>query len=134
MIDVLNTAKESISGDGRSSIEINAREGQFYLATIHRQENSDIEDRLREIIDALSELDLPTYIPSHPRLVKKCKEFDIELNKGSLRSIDPLSYRELVAAVIEASISSQTQGDFKGHFILERRAPLLEQKQSGLKP
>ena len=70
---------DSISGDGRSSTEINAREGQFYLATIHRQENSDIEDRLREIIDALSELDLPTYIPSHPRLIKRCKEFDIEI-------------------------------------------------------
>ena len=34
--------------------------------------------------------------------MKKCKEFDIELNKGSLRSIDPLSYRELVATVMKA--------------------------------
>ena len=102
MIDVLNTAKESVSDDGRSSEEINVPQGQFYLATIHRQENTDIEDRLREIIDSLSELDSPTYIPSHPRLVKRCKEFNIELNSGSLRSIDPLSYRELVAAVMKA--------------------------------
>ena len=100
MIDVLNTAKESVSDD--SKLEEIMCLGYFYLATIHRQENTDIEDRLREIIDALSELDSPTYIPSHPRLVKRCKEFNIELNSGSLRSIDPLSYRELVAAVMKA--------------------------------
>jgi len=102
MIDVLNTAKETVSGQGSSSEEVNVQEGEFYLATIHRQENTDIDYRLREIIGALSELDLPTYIPSHPRLIKRCKEFDIEINNGSLRSIDPLSYRELVATVMKA--------------------------------
>ncbi len=102
MIDVLNAAKKSVSDDVQSAEEINVPKGRFYLTTIHRQENTDIPDRLTEIIDALSGLPLPTYIPSHPRLIKKCKEFNIDLNKGSLCSIDPLSYSELVSAVMKA--------------------------------
>ena len=36
------------------------------------------------------------------RVEQTNQNIDIELNKGSLRSIEPLSYRELVAAVIKA--------------------------------
>ena len=81
MIDVLNTAKESVSINGRSSEEIDAPEGQFYLATIHRQENTDIEDRLREIIDSLLDFsDRPIKEIMTPRVDVLFLSLPIEIN------------------------------------------------------
>tara|TARA_S200000501_G_C20865226_1_gene761590 strand:+ start:3324 stop:4379 length:1056 start_codon:yes stop_codon:yes gene_type:complete len=102
MIDVLNTVKESITKSSFNSHQGIQHDGKFYLATIHRQENTDDEERLRKIIDSLAELNLPTYIPSHPRLIKRCQDLNIRLDRGSLRSTDPLSYRELIATIMQA--------------------------------
>ncbi len=42
-------------------------ENNYYLATIHRAENTDNKDRLQEIFEAFGELDKPVLIPMHPR-------------------------------------------------------------------
>lgn len=39
----------------------------YYLATIHRAENTDNKDRLQEIFEAFGELDKPVLVPMHPR-------------------------------------------------------------------
>ena len=42
-------------------------EGEFYLATVHRAENTDDPDRLASILSALGGLDRPVLLPVHPR-------------------------------------------------------------------
>lgn len=102
MIDILNLVKSSIEKEGDNlPLSIDPSE-EYILATIHRQENTDYKDRLQEIVSSLQNLRLPTFIPSHPRLVKKCEEFGITLAKGNLNPVDPLSYRELITVALSS--------------------------------
>lgn len=43
------------------------RPEEFYYLTCHRQENTDTDDKLREILKAMNSLDAPTIYPVHPR-------------------------------------------------------------------
>ena len=65
----------------------------FYLATIHRQENTDDLSRLQNIFNALSELDLPVILPVHPRTRKILQNVKFSEN---VEIIDPVSYLEMI--------------------------------------
>ncbi|GBD92222.1 UDP-2,3-diacetamido-2,3-dideoxy-D-glucuronate 2-epimerase [bacterium BMS3Abin04] len=68
-------------------------EKEFYLATVHRQENTDDKTRLQNIFEAFSELDLPVVLPLHPRTRTKLKEITVSDN---VKIIDPVSYLEMI--------------------------------------
>ena len=65
----------------------------FYLVTIHRQENTDDLSRLQNIFNALSELDLPVILPVHPRTRKILQNVKFSEN---VEIIDPVSYLEMI--------------------------------------
>ena len=65
----------------------------FYLATIHRQENTDDLSRLQNIFNAFSELDLPVILPVHPRTRKILQKVKFSEN---VKIIDPVSYLEMI--------------------------------------
>ena len=44
-----------------------SRPEKFYYLTCHRQENTDTDEKLTEILKAMNSLDLPTIYPVHPR-------------------------------------------------------------------
>ncbi len=70
----------------------------FYLLTLHRAENTDTEERLRSIFDALNEFnDVPCVFPAHPRTRKKIAQYDIRL-ADHIRVIEPIGYLEMIAA------------------------------------
>lgn len=68
--------------------------GDYFLATIHRQENVDDEKRFRWILKGLeraqNEFDIPLVYPIHPRAKKRLEELSITLN--SVRLVEPLDY------------------------------------------
>lgn len=73
---------------------LNIRNG-FALATIHRAENTDNPDRLREIVLALNEVHsaTPVILPLHPRTKKIISGLDVDLN---VYTVDPVGYLEMV--------------------------------------
>lgn len=66
---------------------------EFYLATIHRQENTDNPTRLQNIFTAFSNLDLPVLLPLHPRTQKFLPNIKFSDN---IKIIDPISYLEML--------------------------------------
>ena len=78
-------------------------DGPFALATIHRAENTDCEDRLRSITFGLNEIhqDLPVLCPMHPRTRK-------ELEKSILNPQffigKPIGYLEMLHLEKNASV------------------------------
>ena len=71
-------------------------ENEYILCTIHRAENTEDRDRLRNIFESLEEIarEIQVILPLHPRTRKKLKEMNIEIKNVTL--IDPVSYLEMV--------------------------------------
>lgn len=68
-------------------------ETDFYLATVHRAENTDDKNRLQNIFSAFSKMDKPVVLPLHPRTKYLLSE--IEFN-DNVKIIDPVSYLEMI--------------------------------------
>lgn len=73
---------------------INELGDNFYLATVHRAENTDDLGRLRNIMQALSTISqtLPVVLPLHPRTLKLLREEHLE----SIRILNPVGYFDMI--------------------------------------
>lgn len=67
----------------------------YYLATIHRAENTDNLTFLKKIFSALNKLDLPVIIPIHPRTKKSIAKTHMSIG-NNLYLIAPVSYLEML--------------------------------------
>lgn len=79
--------------------KLDLEKGGYFLVTAHRQENVDVKERLKDILDGLeliySEFNHPIIYPIHPRTMKRLREFGLEVQKG-VRLIDPLGFLEFL--------------------------------------
>jgi len=68
----------------------------FILATIHREENTDEERNLKNILEALEEIgrDVQVILPLHPRTKRKVHEYGIRIKNVNI--VDPVSYLEMM--------------------------------------
>ena len=86
-----------LSGKPRNILKrLSLKNKSFYLATIHRAENTDNKTRLHGILDAFNSIDVPIVLPLHPRTKKA---LGTKLNKFNkeVRIIDPVSYLDMLA-------------------------------------
>jgi UDP-N-acetylglucosamine 2-epimerase len=70
--------------------------GRYALLTLHRAHNTDAGDRLTAVLTALDAADEPVVFPVHPRTRKALKALRF-VPGGSLRLIDPVGYRDMLA-------------------------------------
>ena len=68
----------------------------FYLATVHRQENTDNIQRLKNIITALEDIAtrVPVILPLHPRTRKYLLKTGLELRR--VIAIEPIGYLDMI--------------------------------------
>ena len=71
----------------------------YYLATLHRAENTDDPVRLKSILAALHEIgkDAPVILPLHPRTKKMMKTYGLRFSGERIREIDPVSYLDMLS-------------------------------------
>ncbi len=67
----------------------------YFLATVHRAENTDDPDRLRGILAAFRQFDRPIILPLHPRTRKTLGQ-DLRSIAGRVRVVDPVSYLDML--------------------------------------
>lgn len=91
-------------------IRLNIHSKSFYLCTVHRAENTDQEERLKGIIDALLETgtpNVPVVLPLHPRTKKCLQQYGwlhaLETHPG-IRLTTPLSFLDMVMLERHASV------------------------------
>jgi UDP-N-acetylglucosamine 2-epimerase (non-hydrolysing) len=102
MTDVCLTVRDAIAGTPLAlpgAVDVHR---DYVVCTIHRAENTDDPQRLAAIVAALAALPVPVVVLAHPRLVARCAEFGIDLSAGALRTAAPLTYPEMVGAVLAA--------------------------------
>ena len=102
MLDVLNWAKERLADQpATTQSRLGLSEKQYILATIHRSENTDTEESLRCVVDALNGIHERVIFPVHPRTRKAISQFGCEL-KPHVELINPVNYLEMVSLVAGA--------------------------------
>lgn len=120
MTDVLFEVREEVEGRPTALIEeLGLERGGYYVATIHRAENTDDPQRLAEVAAGLAHLDKPVILLAHPRVVAKAAEAGVELTQGSLIAHAPLAYPDLIAAALaSAGVVTDSGGLQKEAFLL----------------
>lgn len=80
--------------------KFNLKRDDYFLVTMHRQENVDIENRAKSIIEILSKIksmyNKEIIFPVHPRSYKRFKEFKLIDDIEGIRFIDPLGFFDFV--------------------------------------
>ena len=79
-------------------LELVAKE--YFLVTMHRAENVDIEDRLRNLILALDKINeiynMPVVCSLHPRTKSKMEKFGLVQSSGKVQYLAPLGFIDFV--------------------------------------
>ena len=70
----------------------------YYLATLHRAENTDNPKPLKSILSALNEIakDVPVILPLHPRTKKMIKAYRLFSKTQRIKLTDPVSYLDML--------------------------------------
>jgi len=76
--------------------ELKLSEGEFILATIHRAENTNDINRLRNIIEALNESGQNIVLPLHPRTKKYMDDYGLVF-KNNIKIIAPVGYLDMIS-------------------------------------
>jgi UDP-N-acetylglucosamine 2-epimerase (non-hydrolysing) len=113
----LEIAKKNSAIFKEYDIEMN-----YFLATIHRAENTDSKTRLENIVDALVSINTQIVFPVHPRTVDRLKESGLfgKLEKTKhILMIDPIGYLDSLMLISRAKlILTDSGGVQKEAFLL----------------
>lgn len=74
----------------------------FYYMTCHRQENTDTDEKLRNIFDAMEALDAPTIYPVHPRNHDRAIRLLAEYGYQKILLTQPAGYETSISLVNHA--------------------------------
>lgn len=101
----------SARSDSESSIleRLGLAPGTFVLATIHRQDNTDSPQLMREITAGLANCGSPVVWPLHPRTRKRLEAHGISL-PDTILTCDPVGYLDMVRLEKSARVIATDSG------------------------
>jgi UDP-GlcNAc3NAcA epimerase len=91
MYDAVSFHREHAPARGRA-----IPPGPYVLCTVHRAENTDVEERLRGIMDGIGRLPLPVVLPLHPRTRLALQRAALAVPENCVVT-EPASYLEMLA-------------------------------------
>lgn len=107
MYDAFIYYGDRITEEHRTSIlDLNGnkviRPQEFYYLTCHRQENTDTDEKLYEILSAMNSLDVPTIYPVHPRNRDRAERVCANNNFNNVILTQPVGYLTSISLVKES--------------------------------
>ncbi|MCH7658915.1 MAG: UDP-N-acetylglucosamine 2-epimerase (non-hydrolyzing) [Bacteroidetes bacterium] len=120
--------------------EIGVKPGEFILATIHRDNNTDIPARLKSIFEALLEiargLKIPVVLPLHPRttlaLEKKLPKsfYNVIKKEPLLKIMPPVSFLEVILLEKNARLIMTDSGGIQKEAHFFRKPCIIFRKET----
>jgi UDP-N-acetylglucosamine 2-epimerase (non-hydrolysing) len=99
IFEVLERYREGIAASDAAG-RLGLARGRYFLVTMHRQENVDVEPRLRDLVTGLgrlaSEYGQPVVCSLHPRTRARMESFGVGA-QGDVRFVEPLGFLDFVA-------------------------------------
>ncbi len=102
MVDALELHRERAAARTRVLDELGLVVHGYYLATVHRAENTDDPNRLWGIFTALGRLERPVVIPIHPRTRESVATLALPMAEN-LRVVEPQGYLDMLALQAHAA-------------------------------
>lgn len=101
---VMGSPMREVLDDYRPQIEastvlpdLELTSGNYILASTHREENVDREDRLTQVVESLAAVakhfDCPVLVSTHPRTRKRLEQYGLEVD-GDVRFHPPLGFHD----------------------------------------
>ncbi len=88
--------------------------GDYFLLTLHRAENVDNKNILKEILIALKEVykkyEIPIIYPIHPRTQNKIKEFGFEKLVKDIKIVRPIGYLKFLKLIMDSKLTLTDSG------------------------
>ena len=78
--------------------KISVKSGKYLVLTLHREENVDSAEKLKDIFYALSLVNKRIVFPIHPRTKKRIEEFGIQISRN-IKMVRPLGYVEFLTLI-----------------------------------
>lgn len=75
---------------------------RFYYMTCHRQENTDRDEKLDQILQAMNALDAPAVYPVHPRNHERAARLCREAGYGNILLVLPVGYKVSISLACRA--------------------------------
>lgn len=92
----------------------------WYMATIHRAENTDRIEKIQEILAAFEELDAPVVFPVHPRTKGMVRLLHQQYSYRNIVFVEPVSYLTMLYLVKHAKKTITDSGGLqKENYILD---------------
>jgi UDP-N-acetylglucosamine 2-epimerase len=101
MVDALALHRERALARSTVRTALGLAPQTYYLATVHRAENTDDPERLRGIFEGLRRLDRHVIVPLHPRTYTRVAEFGVTIG-DNLKVLEPVGYLDMVALEADA--------------------------------
>jgi UDP-N-acetylglucosamine 2-epimerase (non-hydrolysing) len=96
MMDILQECIQIAEKNSKILDDLDLRTKEYFLATVHRAENTDDQERLKNIVEALTSIG-EVIFPCHPRTKKRLENLGLwnKLNKNT-QVIMPLGYLDML--------------------------------------
>ena len=115
---MLDAVRQNLARARRAAPKQRLPPRSYYLATIHRQENTDDAPRLRGLLEALASLPHPVVLPLHPRTRERLSRLG-KRPGGQLHVAPPAPYLEMLRLASGArAVLTDSGGLQKEAFIL----------------
>jgi UDP-GlcNAc3NAcA epimerase len=95
MYEALNYAVEKAKNQSTILGRLSVNEKKYFLVTLHRVENTDHPENLKEILSAFSQIGTTIIFPIHPRTQKALDRFGFKLSDNIIPT-EPLGYLDNV--------------------------------------
>jgi UDP-N-acetylglucosamine 2-epimerase len=119
MLDAILAHRPRAAAASRYPAALGLEAGSYYLATVHRAENTDDPSRLRGVLAGLNALDRPVVMPVHPRTCKQLAAFGLETGENVV-ALAPVGYLDMVQLQARsAAVLTDSGGVQKEAYYLE---------------
>jgi UDP-N-acetylglucosamine 2-epimerase len=119
MLDAILMHRRRAGERARYPRALGLEPGAYYVATVHRAENTDDHARLRGILAGLNGLGLPVVLPVHPRTQKQLALFGLATGDNVI-PLEPLGYLDMVQLqACSACVLTDSGGVQKEAYYLE---------------
>jgi UDP-N-acetylglucosamine 2-epimerase (non-hydrolysing) len=98
--EVIEYNKQKID-NSRILEKLKLKPQQYFLITMHRAENVDHEDRLKDLLRALDEINkkysFPVIVSLHPRAKSKMEKFSLRVTNKNIHLLEPFGFFDFTA-------------------------------------